>query len=171
MLILGIDPSSTRTGVALLEYLQDQPTLLRCDSFRINGPNDTLSDRIDEIASQVGGFLRNIVPPRTVYIERPFISPIASKHGVVTQCACYGAIIAVVRSVHPRSRVVEVGPSEVKKHFTGKGNATKDEVAACVLATFNIEPVNHDVADAVAIAVAGHVVAGLRIELPRAGVG
>lgn len=161
MLILGIDPSSTRIGVALIEYLDSGVTLIRCESFRVNYKDDTLVDRVDEIEDTLGKFLTGIVPPRKVCIERPVIGPVQSRHGVVTQCACYGAILALVRrSFQRRSDVVQVLPTVVKKLFTGKGNATKDDVVACVVAQFNVNPQDHDAADAVAIAVAGHMKGG-----------
>ena len=52
-------------------------------------------------------------------------------------------------------KLIEVPPGTVKKNVTGNGRATKEEVKAAINALYNTNITDHNVADAVAIGLAG----------------
>jgi hypothetical protein len=150
-MILGVDPSLTCTGLALIGPDGVGTTRVR------TSPQEGLRGLRDRIRVAVGQTLRfagaaGPVPLLTV-IEAPVVVRGGRGGAQLERAWLYGLL---VDQLLIRGEVVAVRPKVRAKYATGNGNAEKPEVLAAVRAAFPLADVpNHDVADALALAAMG----------------
>ena len=168
MIVAGIDPSLTSTGVAVVDT-QDRLTIAT-HTVASKGRRDASWrerwERGVDLAADIGA----LVPrdSELVVVEAPTLSQgrqggHLDRHGL--WWALYGNL---TRAGHD---VLVVPASSRAKYATGRGNAGKDEVLLAVSRRYPQAPiVNNDQADAVALAAMGARLLGEPIEdsLPKA---
>jgi Holliday junction resolvasome RuvABC endonuclease subunit len=154
MIAVGIDPSLTCTGVALIG---GDEVITR----RVFSPNlgASLEARRLRIRRAIEGILAPI-PPRVAVsvIEVPH-----SRQQFGAQNERVALYWFLVDQLLARGPVVEVAPAQRAKLATGNGRATKDDVVAAIRTAFPGERVPDDnVADALSLAWAGARWAGVQ---------
>ncbi len=147
-IVLGIDPGSRNTGVAVLKKSGSRFEMLYCTVLNV-GKHDSHVDRLKEIYEEVTNVITRF-SPESLAIETPLYGkdPLALLKLGRAQAA---SILAAVNSGIP---VEEYYPKMVKKSITGNGNATKDQVAYMLDKVLNLngEKFPADGTDALAVA-------------------
>lgn len=150
--ILGIDPGLRRTGYAVLGFDGGLVQLIEAGVVRLD-VNQPLAPRLVQLQDAIDELLESHAPsalaceelyahykhPRTAVL-------MAHARGVILAAAVRrGACIAAVPATH------------AKKMLTGSGHASKAQIQRAVAATLGLPrlPQPSDVADAIAIAMAG----------------
>lgn len=146
---VGIDPSLTCTGIAMIDTTNGHVVTRR---FKTRPAGASLKARRNRLREAVAGILAPI-PTRVVVsvIEVPAFG---------RQFGALGERVALywwlVDQLMARGPVVEVSPSQRAKLATGHGNASKDDVVTAIRALFPDAWIPDDnVADAMALAWAG----------------
>jgi crossover junction endodeoxyribonuclease RuvC len=158
MIALGIDPGSRRTGWGLVR--QDGSKLVLLDVGILRPPEKApLQHRLAQLHSELQALLKTFQPD-VVGLESVFHGP--NIRSLVTLGQARGALMAAIGAVD--CRLIELSPAEIKKSVTGKGSATKEQVAHMVGALLGAQATErsqqlgkvaqHDATDAMAVAVA-----------------
>lgn len=152
IIVVGIDPSLTSTGIAVL--LDGQPTTLRAIGH--NNPNGhDYAHRSDRIVSQTRTVIRlieNTCLPDLAVIEGPAYGANLPSH--YDRAGLFWGLYSTLRA--RRIPAAVVAPKTRALWATGNGNADKPMVLAALRAHFpNIRIGNHDIADAAALATLG----------------
>ena len=148
MVVLGIDPGSLNTGYGVVRCDSGKVSVLACGLIRLH-PRSSHPERIGQICRELEEVIAEFQPER-VALETAFLSrnvQSALKLGQVR-----GAVIALAMSRH--LSLHEYAPREVKSAITGKGAASKEQVAFMVARMLGLSPVPepYDVTDALGIA-------------------
>ena len=148
MVVLGVDPGSLNTGYGVLHCDSGKVSVLVCGLIKLH-PALSHPERIGEICRELEEVIADFQPER-VALETAFLSrnvQSALKLGQVR-----GAVIALAMSKH--LILHEYAPREVKSAITGKGAASKEQVAFMVARMLGLSPVPvpYDVTDALGIA-------------------
>lgn len=160
--IVGIDPSLTSTGIAVIDPDRGVTT----ERVRSKGAKDaTLAERarrLDELAdSIVGHVIGDLSGVDLVVIESPaYSNSLGSMHDrsglwwlITSRCLRLGV------------PVLEVPPTTRAKYATGRGNAGKDEVLAAVIRRYpDADVTGNDIADALTLAAIGARLTGWPLE-------
>lgn len=150
MLALGIDPGSWRTGWGLVR--QEGSRMLLVEAGTVTAPRgEPLAQRLAELHAQVGAMLDRWRPER-VGVESVFHG--RNTRALVVLGQARGALIAAIGG--RGLAFSELAPAEVKKAVTGRGGATKEQVAHMVgvLLGPRIKDIGADASDALAVAIA-----------------
>lgn len=148
MVVLGVDPGSRITGYGVIRHSGGGFTVLASGVIRLH-PRSTHAERIGQIYRELERIIADFRPERLA-LETAFLSrnvQSALKLGQVR-----GAVIALAMN---RELVLhEYAPREVKLAVTGKGAASKEQVAFMVARLLALTPVPEpfDVTDALGIA-------------------
>jgi len=148
MVVLGIDPGSLNTGYGVIRQDSGGFSVLVCGVIRLN-PRRSHAERIGEIYRELSQVIDDFRPER-VALETAFLSrnvQSALKLGQVR-----GAVIAL--AMNHNLILHEYAPREVKSSITGRGAASKEQVAFMVTRMLGIAvaPKPYDVTDALGIA-------------------
>lgn len=157
---VGIDPSLTCTGIALIDTTNGHVVTRR---FKTQPSGTSLKARRTRLRDAVAGILAP-VPARVVVsvIEVPAFGRQFGALGERTALYWW-----LVDQLFARGPVVEVSPSQRAKLATGNGAAKKPDVVAAMRAMFpDVWIPDDNVADALALARAGAVHAGLEFSTP-----
>ncbi|WP_298632131.1 crossover junction endodeoxyribonuclease RuvC [uncultured Porphyromonas sp.] len=153
--IIGIDPGTIVMGYGVLRIAGNKPTLeamgiLRLDRYKSH------YDRLLKIQEAVEALISRYAPT-AMALEAPF-------YGVNVQTTlklgrAQGA--AMVAALKAGVAVTEYAPSTIKRMVTGKGNASKEQVAALLQYMLKIPEEammeKNDATDAVAVALTHHL--------------
>ncbi len=156
MVVLGLDPGSLRTGWGVVE--SDGSRLVAVDVGVLRAAASLpLPARLARLHAEVARILERYAP-EAVAIEAVFHGP--NVRSLVTLGQARGALLAAAgaRGVP----VLELAPAEVKKAVTGRGSATKEQVAHMVGALLGAQAraqlataaLPADATDALAVAIA-----------------
>ena len=150
-IILGIDPGSQVTGFCVMVQKSTSVRDIRIISAGVIRPKSSLShsERLGQIHQSVFEIAQEYQPQECA-IEKGFTS---INHKTALRLGeTRGAIIAAIRRLE--TPIVELTPTEVKKHVTGNGHAAKEDVARTLFAILGFDrgSLPFDVTDAVAIA-------------------
>ncbi len=148
MVVLGVDPGSLNTGYGVLHCDSGRVSVLVCGLIRLHSGRSH-PERIGEICHELEQVIVDFKPDRLA-LETAFLSrnvQSALKLGQVR-----GAVIALAMSKH--LILHEYAPREVKSAITGKGAASKEQVAFMVARMLGLGavPEPYDVTDALGIA-------------------
>lgn len=155
MIILGIDPGSTRVGYGLIEKEKSVLKFIKAGLLDISSKDK--NQRLAELEKSFSAILKK-EKPDMVAMEKIFFMrnlktalEVAQSRGVLT--------LLVTKYKIP---LLEYSPLEIKQWITGHGMADKKSVARIVAKILKINKINQhdDVSDALAIA----IVAGQRRE-------
>ena len=148
MIILGIDPGTTRVGYAVIEKKDsDNLNLLTCGC--LESKNKEQKDRLKEISDLISDLILKY-RPEVLAIEKLFFTKNAKTALAVAEAR--GVIINSANSLTLNVR--EFTPLEVIVAITGYGKAEKDQVRKMVCRILKLEkiPKLDDTSDALAIA-------------------
>lgn len=155
MIVLGIDPGTTRLGYALIGGTPQKPALLK--SGVIGNAKLGRSGRLKEIYTELTGLILK-EKPDILAVEKLFFSKnvrtalaVAEARGIILLTAEMAGL-----------KVYEYAPQEIKIALTSSGSAGKVQVARMVKALLGIRhfPRWDDESDAMAIALTALVSAG-----------
>lgn len=147
MIILGIDPGTTRIGYALLDKKENTGVdLITYGCLELK--NKTQIERLTEISRLISDLIVRY-HPKILAIEKLFFTKNAKTALSVAEAR--GVIINTAASLN--LEVLEFTPLEVKVAVTGYGKAEKKEVQKMVCRLLNLKeiPQPDDAADAIAI--------------------
>ncbi|HTF53655.1 MAG TPA: crossover junction endodeoxyribonuclease RuvC [Pseudonocardia sp.] len=168
MIVAGIDPSLTSTGIALINTDTGSVELHTVKSKGLaTDPVMTRWERLKKISIEVR---RIIYGSALVVIEGPSM---ASRHGSKhDRSGLWWMIVAHARAID--AAVTEVPPTVRAKYATGKGNANKDDVLLAVDRRYGslVRIGGNDQADALVFAAMGARSLGYGIEdsLPKVNI-
>ena len=147
MIILGIDPGTTRIGYALLNKKESaEVDLITYGCLELLNKNQ--AERLLEISRFVSDLIARH-HPKTLAIEKLFFTKNAKTAFAVSEAR--GVVINAAASLD--LNVLEFTPLEVKAAVTGYGKAPKRQVQEMVCRLLNLKeiPRPDDAADAIAI--------------------
>ena len=148
MIIIGIDPGLTKTGIGIIESKNNSLNYVFSDTI-YSSPKDDLADRLNHFHESLTKIIKDF-NPKIAAIEETFINtnPLSSlKLGHVR-----GSLMLSLSIV--RIPIFEYSTTAIKKAIVGKGRADKDQIQMMVKvllpkANFKTE----DEADAIATAI------------------
>jgi crossover junction endodeoxyribonuclease RuvC len=166
-IICGIDPGLRATGYGVLEVDTFEDTLKVLDAGVLRcSPHDALAQRLAELAASVEEVFDehrvHVVAVEQIYthMKRP--------RTAVLMAHARGVILC--EAARRNLRVINLPSTSVKRHLTGNGRASKEQMQRAVATTLNLKviPKPADVADALAIALCA---IGVLEKPARAGIG
>lgn len=147
-IVLGIDPGSRNTGVAVLKRSGNKYEMLYCDVIRV-GNLEKHTDRLVGIYNQISTLIEQY-KPEACAVETPLYGkdPLALLKLGRAQAA------AMLAAMNNGISIEEYYPKMVKKSVTGNGNANKDQVAYMLDKVLSLDGVkfSSDATDALAVA-------------------
>ncbi|MDI6733964.1 MAG: crossover junction endodeoxyribonuclease RuvC [Patescibacteria group bacterium] len=148
MIIIGIDPGSTRIGFGLLKT--NGRNLVHLKSGLLDIPKGTKSLRLLFLGKGLEKIIAKFKPDRAG-LEKLFF--VKNKKTALEVAEARGVIINTL--IKRGVKLFEFAPSEVKLAVTGNGNADKQAVAKMVslILCLSHKPKIDDVSDALAIAI------------------
>ncbi len=149
MIILGIDPGTTRIGYGLIDKKGGKIVFKDAGIIETQSPDP--GKRLVEIKERLSDIIEHANPDK-VGVEKLFFSK--NKKTALRVSEARGVILALL--TEKSVPYVEILPTEVKISVTGTGNASKKGVAKMVGYILNIptEKYIDDTTDALAIAIA-----------------
>lgn len=152
--VVGIDPGLERTGYACVEIERASydARLVEAGVIRLK-PKTPLASRLRQLDLELSDLLEEFAPS-CMAVESVF----THARNLRTAILMAHARGVVLLSAQRRGlELVELTPATVKKSMTGNGNATKRQMQLAVAAEFRLgaPPEPPDIADAIAIALAG----------------
>lgn len=147
MIILGIDPGTTRIGYALLDK-KDVDDVRVLDYGCLEIPNKNQVERLGIISNFTSELILKY-RPEILSIERLFFTK-----NVKTALSVSEARGVIINSAAAMNlKILEFTPLEVKMVITGYGRAEKKEVQKMICRILNLEktPQPDDASDAIAI--------------------
>ena len=150
MLALGIDPGSWRTGWGLVRQEGSRVLLVAAGTVAARR-GEPIEQRLAVLHAEVGALLERWRPER-VGVESVFHG--RNTRSLVVLGQARGALIAAIGG--RGLAFSELAPAEVKKAVTGRGGASKEQVAHMVGALLGprVSEVGPDASDALAVAIA-----------------
>jgi len=148
MIILGIDPGTTRIGYAIIEK-KDADNLNLLTYGCLEAKSKEQKERLGEISTFISGLIAKY-NPEVLAIEKIFFTKNAKT--VINVAEARGVIINNANSSN--LKIFDFTPLEVKLAITGYGRAEKEQVRQMVCRILKIEkkPALDDTSDALAIA-------------------
>ena len=150
-IVCGIDPGLHQSGYAVLRYNERDDTIALLDAGVIRcSRSESLATRLAELANSLDDVL-NEHAVRTMAVEQVY-SHYQRPRTAVLMAHARGVIL--LEAARRGIRVLHLPSTTVKKHLTGNGRATKEQMQRAVVQTFSLKqiPEPPDVADALAIA-------------------
>jgi len=141
---VGIDPSLTATGVALVQNYDDE-RVRSVHTFGRKGKKDeTLAQRerrILDVVNQVCDTILSLDITPIIAIEGPAHGQTTGSHH--DRSGLWWILVHEV-GIRTGAEIVEITPTQVKKYATGKGNAGKAEVMAAAIRRYLDVPISND---------------------------
>jgi crossover junction endodeoxyribonuclease RuvC len=149
MRVLGIDPSLRSTGYGIIEFKNNEYSVITHGVIKTDR-HEPLLYRINEIKNRIENLIRSH-HPEEVAIEDPFYAQ-NIKTAITLGQVRGAALIAVAAS---RCQLYEYSALEIKKAVTGYGQADKDQVRHMIKVLLNLEEdtLETDASDALAAAI------------------
>jgi crossover junction endodeoxyribonuclease RuvC len=151
--ILGVDPGLRRTGYAVLCAAGgERATLIEAGVVRLR-PGDALQLRLAELEREITALV-DAHSPAALACEALYAH---YKHPRTAILMGHARGVILAAAARRGLEVYSVAATNVKKLLTGSGRASKRQMQIAVAATLGLArlPEPHDVADAIAIALAG----------------
>lgn len=148
-IILGIDPGTQFMGFAAIIAEGQQIAILECNALKIKDTKDPLI-RLKTIFDETLKII-DTYKPEELAIEAPFYGEnVQSMHKLGR---AQGVVIAA--ALFRNMTVAEYSPRKIKQSITGRGSATKQQVAALLKAQYTLpsKALTLDATDALAVAI------------------
>jgi crossover junction endodeoxyribonuclease RuvC len=158
--VLGIDPSLTATGFALLEWRGSTCRAPTHGAVRTK-PGTERAIRLLAIHDEILTLIRTWEPV-AVAVEAPFVAENVRSAMAIGEVRAVVLLAGAVLNVE----VFEYSPTQIKQAVAGYGRSGKDQVMDMVLRQVNVEEPfrTSDAADAAAVALC-HMVSTTRSQL------
>ncbi len=149
MIVLGIDPSLSSTGFALVQFHKNQYFSLNLGEIKTK-TTQKLSERLAIIFQKIAELIKEYAPDE-VAVEEVFYAA-NPKIALLMGHARGAALVAAAKDNLP---VSEYSPREIKMAVTGYGNASKEQVKKMVYSQIYLESdsFGYDVSDALAVVI------------------
>lgn len=151
-LILGIDPGTNVMGFALLELYLQKSSVVDMGVIKmenLSGHYDKLHKIFEETTALIERY-----NPAVLAIEAPFYGK--NLQSMLKLGRAQGIVIAAC--LHHGMEIFEYSPKKIKQSITGKGNASKEQVAIMLSHICKIETQRYfDATDALAVAYCHHL--------------
>jgi crossover junction endodeoxyribonuclease RuvC len=154
--LLGVDPGTNILGYALLDIKGKKMAL--CDMGVIYpGKFDTHQEKLKHIFERLQSIITTY-EPKEMAIEAPFYAK--NPQSMLKLGRAQG--VAIAAAMTKGVDITEYSPRKIKQSVTGKGNASKEQVAAMLsnILKFDIGDYYLDATDALATAVCHHYQSG-----------
>ncbi len=150
--IMGIDPGTNYMGYGILEVegrTVRSVVLGEIDLHKLNDPYAKLRYIFDRVGSLIEQYA-----PREVALESPFFGE--NVQSMLKLGRAQG--VAMAAALSRDRQVFEYAPSRIKQCITGGGSASKEQVAAIVCRTLQVDdpPKRLDATDGMAVALCHH---------------
>jgi crossover junction endodeoxyribonuclease RuvC len=151
--ILGIDPGTNIMGYGIIQTNHHSISLVKMNVLKFDKQKDQI-ERLKDIFEGVMEIIETYHPDN-VAIEVPFFGK--NVQSMLKLGRAQG--VAIAAAMYKNIPVHEYSPRKVKLAITGKGSASKEQVAAMLhhLVTFNEEQTYLDATDALGIAICHHL--------------
>lgn len=151
MIVLGVDPSFTATGYAIMQQ-QGNKQLLLHQGFISLPANKELSARIGLFYDFFNHLIKEYHVTR-ISLETPFLG---KNIQIFLKLGYLRGVLHLLAHQHAL-QIIEFAPREIKLAITGFGAAQKDQIARMVHMLFPglEQQKSHDVTDAIAIGLCG----------------
>lgn len=147
-IIIGIDPGTNNMGVGVVGIKKNKAEVIAMDVLKL----DKLANHPLKLKKIFETVLRNIdhYHPDELAIEAPFFGK--NVQSMLKLGRAQG--VAIAAALHRDIPVFEYSPRKVKQSITGKGSASKEQVAAMIKRILEISelPPSFDTSDALAVA-------------------
>lgn len=146
MIILGIDPGTTRTGYGIISD-RPKPKLIECGILRVS--SEKAGERITEAAKHFRTIIKKHRPD-IVAVEKLFFMNNQKTGMAVAETRGALRLLAQEKSLP----FFEFAPTEIKKTVAGFGGADKIAVRKMVCISLGLKtiPGSDDISDALAVA-------------------
>lgn len=121
--VLGIDPGSRHTGVAVIRKSENRYEVLHCGVIRL-GHLENHFERLELLYREVTNLISQFQPD-----ECGIESPLFGKDPIAAIKLGRAQAAAALAAISKNIPIQEYLPKSVKKSLTGNGNATKQQVA------------------------------------------
>ncbi len=148
-IILGIDPGTTIMGYGVIRIAGGRLTMLGLGTLKLSKYDDHAL-RLKIIFERMVALIEEHHPDELA-IEAPFFGKNVQSMLKLGRAQGVAIAAALSRSIP----ITEYSPRKIKQSITGKGSASKEQVAAMLsrLLTINETPESLDATDALAVAV------------------
>lgn len=148
--IMGIDPGTNYMGYGVIEIRDGKPEALvlgEIDMHKIRDAHQKLRYIFDRVRN-----LTQTYHPTEVAFESPFFG--TNVQSMLKLGRAQGVAIAAVLSVEGDICIEEYAPSRIKQAITGRGQATKEQVATMINSILGTDykPRKLDATDGMAVA-------------------
>ncbi len=151
-IIIGIDPGTNNMGLGIIGLQGSDICVLGMDVLKM----DKVGDHALKLKKIFETVLRNIdeFKPDELAIEHPFFGK--NIQSMLKLGRAQG--VAIAAALHRDIPVFEYSPRKIKQSITGKGSASKEQVAGMLCRILKIEgvPDSLDITDALAVALCHH---------------
>lgn len=148
MIILGVDPGTRTTGFGIINFEKNSCELVDYGSIKLDS-HKPISERLVVIYSKITSLIE-AYHPTCVGVETAFYAKNISS----TMKLGHARGVILLAAAQSDAQIVEISPREIKRHITGNGNASKEQVARMIQTMLNLTdqfPI-FDMSDALAIA-------------------
>ena len=148
--IMGIDPGTNYMGYGIIDIIDNKPqavVLGEIDLHKISDAHKKLHYIFERVRS-----LAEEYRPTEVAFESPFFG--TNVQSMLKLGRAQGVAIAAVQCSNETIAISEYAPMRIKQAITGRGSATKEQVAAMINAILGTDytPRRLDATDGVAVA-------------------
>lgn len=151
-IILGIDPGTNNMGLGIIEVKGSKIDIIAMDILKL----EKLSDHPLKLKKIFEATLRTIdtYHPDEVAIESPFYGK--NIQSMLKLGRAQG--VAMAAALYRNIPIFEYSPRKIKQSITGKGGASKEQVAGLLAGMLSMKamPEQLDITDALAVAVCHH---------------
>ncbi len=156
-IIMGVDPGTSILGYSIISSDKNTIKIITIGILhlkKITNHYDKLKFIYDNLNQLIFHY-----QPEVLAIEAPFFGK--NIQSMLKLGRAQGA--AIVAAAINNIEIIEYSPRKIKQSITGKGNASKEQVAKMLKSIFNIEilPAFYDETDALAAAVCHHNSSGV----------
>ena len=150
--LLGVDPGTNILGFAILEVNKGKLSVPDLGVIRLQQCPDH-HQKLRHIHERLQGVIRSF-QPSVMAIEAPFFGK--NVQSMLKLGRAQG--VAIAAAITMDLSVYEYAPRKIKQSITGKGNATKEQVAAMLEQILQLKLDHHtlDATDALAAALCHH---------------
>lgn len=151
-IILGIDPGTNVMGYGIIKTTGQKVEILDLDVFHFNKLNEHTT-KLKHIFESSLKLVEEYLPDEMA-VEAPFFGK--NVQSMLKLGRAQGVIMAA--AMYRDVPVKEYSPRKIKQSITGKGGASKEQVAAMMEKTFNLKLESKllDATDALAVALCHH---------------
>lgn len=156
-IILGIDPGTTVMGYGIIKITKNKIELVQFGVIHLSKYADH-AVKLKKIFERISSLIRDYAPDE-VALEAPFFGK--NVQSMLKLGRAQG--VAMAAALHHDIPINEYAPLKVKQAVTGKGKASKEQVAGMIMRLLNITelPKLLDATDALAVALCHHFQGGV----------